>query len=662
MLTFKAELDEGWHIYSRFIKDGGPVPTTFIFVESGDYSRIGTVKEESPVIRRYNDVFFMDLSWFEREAVFTQQIKVNASATVVRGEVAFMACTDTQCLLPEVKPFSFEIELQDSAKDEENKSAAKEQVKDSGSENQNLKIPDQRLKVESSDTINNPAFHKPFTEAPGPDSMYYDINDETGITESNRSFLAIFLAGLAGGIAAIFMPCIFPMLPLTIGYFAKRGGSRRRSIGIGLLYGLSIMVIYVSLGLCVSLFFGSGALNALATNGVFNMFFFLLLVSFGVSFLGAFELTLPSSWINKANTQAEKNGFTGIFFMATTLTLVSFSCTGPLIGTLLVETAATGNLIDPAIGMFGFSFALALPFSVFAMFPSWLRSLPKSGGWLNDLKVVLGFLELALALKFLSNVDLAYHWNLLGRDVFLVLWIVIFTLLGLHLLGKLDFTGESSVKKISPLRVIFAITTLAFALYMLPGLLGAPLKAISAFLPPMHTQDFNLHMSQDKAGVQQSRKYADLFKAPSGLDVFFDYDEGLHYARQIKKPVLLDFTGHACVNCRKMETTVWTDQYVFNLIQNEFVLIQLYVDDKTELPPEEHYRSASRGKVIHTIGGKWSDFQASVFKTNSQPYYVIVDPMSEKALTPAVGAEYDLEIYRTFLRTGLRIYKQNLRN
>ena len=499
-----------------------------------------------------------------------------------------------------------------------------------------------------------------FTEIPS-DTGEPKLNSDRAASipkakETFGSLWSIFLAGLLGGFAAFLMPCIFPMLPLTISYFTKSADSKGRAIGRSLLYGISIVVIYVVLGLMVTVLFGADALNALSTNGIFNFAFFLLLLVFAASFLGAFEITLPASWVNKMDAKSEKGGWLGIFFMAATLALVSFSCTGPIIGTLLVEAASTGTLLAPATGMFGFAVALAIPFVLFSMFPSWMKSLPSSGGWLNMVKVVLGFLELALALKFLSNVDLAYHWDWFDREVFLSLWIVIFGLLGSYLLGKLRFAHDSETSFISIPRLGLAIVTLSFTIYMIPGLWGAPLKAISAFLPPQTTQDFDLYTnsisSAGKPSDQTSKKkYGDIFHAPLNLDAFFDYDEGMAYAKKVNKPVLIDFTGHACVNCRKMESTVWPENQVLRRLQNDYVLIQLYVDDKTELPPNEQSTSSFSGKKIRTIGNKWSDFQASRFNANSQPYYVLLDH-NGRMLTEPRGADYHPESFANFLDEG----------
>lgn len=481
--------------------------------------------------------------------------------------------------------------------------------------------------------------------------------------EGKKSLWSIFIAGLVGGFAALLMPCIFPMLPLTVSYFTKQSGSRANGISKALLYGLFIIVIYVALGMLITISFGSDALNALSTDGIFNFIFFLLLIGFAASFFGAFEITLPSSFVNKMDAKSDKGGLVGLFFMAFSLSLVSFSCTGPIIGTLLVEAASKGERLGPAIGMLGFSIALAIPFGLFAMFPSMLKSLPKSGGWLNSVKVVLGFLELALALKFLSNVDLAYHWNWLDREVFLSLWIAIFALMGLYLIGKIKFSHDSDLKFLSVPRTILAIVVFSFVVYMVPGLWGAPLKSISAFLPPSATQDFDLSSGVSTEIAHSDgkiKKYAEIFHergTPKGFDPYYDYEEALATAKELNKPVLIDFTGWNCVNCRKMEANVWTDKAVAKLLKEEFVMAELFVDDKTALAANEQFVSKYSGKKINTIGKKNSDFQAATFDSNSQPLYVIVDPTGKK-LVPQSGANYNVAEYKAFLQSGLDAFKQ----
>lgn len=505
----------------------------------------------------------------------------------------------------------------------------------------------------STDTVANPTAGAPLQPV------------DTG-TGDGKSLWGIFIAGLLGGFAAFIMPCIFPMVPLTVSFFTKKEGSRAKGVSQALLYGLFIIVIYVALGMLITIAFGSDALNALSTNGVFNFLFFLILVVFAASFFGAFELTLPSSFVNKIDAGSDAGGLPGLFFMAFSLALVSFSCTGPIIGTLLVEAASKGERLGPAIGMLGFSIALALPFVVFAFFPSLLKSLPKSGGWLNSVKVVLGFLELALALKFLSNVDLAYHWNWLDREVFLALWIAIFGLMGLYLIGKIRFAHDSPMAHLSVARTILSVIVFAFVVYLVPGMWGAPLKSISAFLPPSATQDFDLStvsfetaVATNSAVTDKQKKYYEIFHergTPKGFDPYYDYEEGLAAAKKLNKPLLIDFTGWNCVNCRKMEANVWADPKVGSLLREEFVMVELFVDDRTELAAEQQYLSQYSGKRIRTIGSKNSDFQASVFNSNSQPLYVIVDTAGN-VLIPPSGADYDVNSYTAYLRKGIAIFK-----
>lgn len=479
----------------------------------------------------------------------------------------------------------------------------------------------------------------------------------------HQSLWLVFLEGFAGGFAALMMPCIFPMLPMTVSFFTK-GAGKARGVRRAMFYGLSIIGIYVTLGLIVTAIFGADAMNNLATNGIFNFCFFLLLVVFAASFLGGFEIMLPSRLVNRMGARSGGNNFPGIFFMAGTLAVVSFSCTGPIIGTLLVQTATTHALLAPAVGMAGFSGALALPFTLFALFPGWMRKLPKSGGWLNNVKVVLGFLELAFALKFLSNVDLAYHWHWFDREIFLVLWIVIFGLMGTYLLGKLRFGHDSPVDHVTVPRLFMSIVVLAFTMYLVPGLWGAPLKSVSAFLPPMSTQDFDLSglgiarvADATPAAAVSPHKYTDLFDKPKGFHPFFDYDEALAAARREGKPLMIDFTGHACVNCRKMEANVWTDPKVHQQMNANFVLVQLYVDDKTDLAAADRVTTPA-GRVLSTIGAKWSFLQTSKFGANSQPYYVLLDPKTELPLVPPQGANYDPIQYLGYLDSGLAVFKK----
>jgi len=484
--------------------------------------------------------------------------------------------------------------------------------------------------------------------------------------EKSQTLWEIFIAGFVGGLLAITMPCIYPLLPLTVSFFTKKTGSRAKGIVHSLLYGLSIIVIYVSLGLVITLIFGPDALNALATNGIFNIFFFLLLIVFGISFLGAFEINLPSSLANKLDQNSEKGGIIGIFFMAATLVVVSFSCTGPLVGSLLAAAATKGDRLAPAMGMFGFSLALALPFTLFALFPSALKSLPKSGGWLNSIKVVLGFLELGFSLKFLSNVDLAYHWNWFDREIFLSLWIALALLMGLYLIGKIKFSHDDDLPHLSVPRTFIAIVVFAFTVYMIPGLWGAPLKALSGFLPPPATQDFDLSRISGNAAAApvqnvsiKEKKYEKVFERGkhAGLNEWYDYEQALQVSKELKKPILIDFTGWNCPNCRKMENQVWTNPVVFKHLQNDFVMLELYVDEKiAQLPANEVYTSTYSGKQVTTVGGKNSDYETVKFQTNSQPYYVIIDSEGN-TLVPPQGANFSVDNYIKYLESGLAGYK-----
>lgn len=485
-------------------------------------------------------------------------------------------------------------------------------------------------------------------------------------SSENASLWGIFIEGLLGGFLAFLMPCIFPMVPLTVSFFTKKSASKLQAVSQALTYGLFIIVIYVALGMLITLAFGPEALNALSTNGIFNFFFFLMLVFFAASFFGAFEITLPSSFVNKIDSKSDKGGLLGYFFMAASLAVVSFSCTGPIIGTVLVNAAVKGDRLGPAIAMFGFSFALAIPFVLFAMFPALLKSMPKSGGWLNSVKVVLGFLELALAMKFLSNVDLAYNWQILDREVFLALWIAIFGLMGLYLIGKIKFAHDSDLKFLSVPRTIISIFVFSFVIYMLPGMWGAPLKSISAFLPPIGTQDFDISTSVGSTTGHAtstdatSRKYFNHFHDRAtikGMDPYYDYDEALAAARAENKPLLVDFTGWNCVNCRSMEAQVWSDPGIKQMINENFILAELYVDDYVlKLPESEQYISKTTGKKINSVGRKNTDFQISKFNSNSQPLYALLDN-DENLLVPTSGANYNIESYRAYLQSAIDAYK-----
>ncbi|WP_256010984.1 protein-disulfide reductase DsbD family protein [Desertivirga xinjiangensis] len=641
-LLLTAVIEPGWHVYSQFIDEGGPIPTSFKFTPSKDYVLVGKTAESPKAVSAFDKAFNMEIAWHEKKVVFKQRIKLSTVSTVVSGTLEFMVCDDSRCLPPEEVSFKIPVKIEAGAT-----------AKTSGSLPNTIKEPEQKqatadtplseaVKASPADTL-VPAYAKGF------ESDRVELSMPAASKAKDNTLLGIFLAGFAGGLLAFFMPCIYPMIPLTVSFFTKRSGSRQKGIRSAVIYGLSIVIVYVFLGVVVTAVFGASALNDLASSAFFNLFFFVVIVLFALSFLGAFEITLPASLVNKADEKSNQGGLMGLFFMAFTLALVSFSCTGPIIGYLLVETVSNGVTLGPAVGMLGFSIALAIPFTLFAIFPSWLKELPKSGGWMNSVKVSLGFLELALAFKFLSNVDLAYHWGILNRDVFLVIWIVIFGIWAMYLLGKIRLSHDSPIEFISLTRLFFAMVVLGFAIYIVPGLWGAPLKALSGWLPPPGTQEFNLHSGRTDHALTP-KKYQGLFEAPHGLDVFYDYEEGLNFASKQNKPVLLDFTGHSCANCRRMEQGVWSDPEVLKILKNDYVLISLYVDDRTELPQNEKLTSES-GKEIKTLGQKWSDLQTRKFKTNSQPYYVIVNTAGE-TLVPPRAFDLDIDNYIEFLNSG----------
>lgn len=631
-LIITAKIEKGWHVYSQFIAEGGPIPTSFKFTPSSAYKLKGKVTESPEAVSAFDKNFDMQISWHKDQVDFKQRILLSESKTTVSGVLEFMVCNDERCLPPAEVEFQIPV-------DNGSSSTKAGQIADEDSLSVNVPVTADSSKAEVKPTITN----------------------STSAQDTSGSLWTIFIAGFIGGLAAFFMPCIYPMIPLTVSFFTKKSGSKAKGIQSALIYGISIIIIYVALGLLITLIFGASALNEAASSATFNILFFVALIIFGISFLGAFDINLPSSLVNKMDEKSNQSGFAGLFFMAFTLSLVSFSCTGPIIGTLLVDAVSKGSYLGPATGMLGFSSALAIPFTLFAIFPSWLKEMPKSGGWLNTVKVSLGFLEIALAFKFLSNVDLAYHWGLFNRDIFLVTWIIIFGFWGLYLLGKIRLSHDSETSFLSLPRLFFAMFVLGFTIYMIPGLWGAPLKGISAWLPPQTTQDFDLYsnrMSSSAAAETPGKKYNGLFHAPHGLDAFYDYEEGVAYAKSVNKPVLIDFTGWSCTNCRKMEASVWSDTEVLKRLKEDYVLISLYVDDKTELAENEKYTSAFSGKKIKTIGQKWGDFQASKFGTNSQPYYVITNHTGE-VLVPPQAFNLDISNYINFLDSGKLTFSRN---
>ncbi|MCC8144655.1 MAG: thioredoxin family protein [Tannerellaceae bacterium] len=645
-ILFTATIDKGWHLYDMNLPEGGPVSTSFNFEKVAGAEIIGSPTVSATPTTVYDELFAMNLRWYAGTVTFTQQFKVTDPAQFkLEGEVEFMACNDETCLPPERIEFAFDRKKITMTAVDEAPLVAEEDVT---RVEPDIIVPDEDLEEALS-----PAPQKN-SGGSNPESISKVTNNinlwepvieelraygDSAVSATDTSWLFIFFAGFLGGLIALLTPCVWPMIPMTVSFFLKRTKDRKKAIKDAVTYGISIIAIYLVMGLLITGIFGASALNDLSTNAIFNIIFFLLLVVFAISFFGAFELVLPASWTNKLDNKADSTtGIISIFFMSFTLVLVSFSCTGPIIGTLLVQAASMGNAVGPAVGMFGFALALSIPFSLFAIFPNMLQSMPKSGGWLNSVKVVLGFLELALALKFLSVADLAYGWRLLDREVFLVLWIVIFALLGMYLLGKLKFSHDSDLPYVSVPRLFMAIISFSFTIYMVPGLWGAPLKAISAFAPPLYTQDFNLYDNEVHAA-------------------FDDYEAGMAYAERTNKPVMIDFSGFGCVNCRKMEASVWTDPRVKSLLENDYVLITLFVDDKTKLPQPIEIEEYGKSRKLKTIGDKWSYLQRSKFGANAQPFYILLDA-SGKPLAPAYAYDEDVSNYIRFLEDGLRDFRE----
>ncbi len=635
-VVFTAAIDKGWHVYSTDLGDGGPISATFNVEKIFGAEVVGKLKPVGKEISTFDKLFEMKVRYFENTAQFVQKLKLTGGAYQLEGYLEYGACNDENCLPPTQVPFQFSGKVEGAAK--EAAAATAEMKAETQSAEQET----------AADTVSVAAIGG----ADGPTEI--NVTDKVDLwkpvinelqslgettSQEDMSWIYIFITGFAGGLLALFTPCVWPIIPMTVSFFLKRSKDKKKGIRDAWTYGASIVVIYVTLGLAITLIFGASALNALSTNAVFNILFCLMLVVFAASFFGAFEITLPSKWSTAVDSKAEAtSGLLSIFLMAFTLSLVSFSCTGPIIGFLLVQVSTTGSVVAPAIGMLGFAIALALPFTLFALFPSWLKSMPKSGGWMNIIKVTLGFLELAFALKFLSVADLAYGWRILDRETFLALWIVLFALLGFYLLGKIKFPHDDDDTKVSVPRFFMALASLAFAVYMVPGLWGAPLKAVSAFAPPMQTQDFNLYNNEVHAK-------------------FDDYDLGMEYARQHGKPVMLDFTGYGCVNCRKMELAVWTNPKVSDIINNDYVLITLYVDNKTPLPSPVKIVENGTERTLRTVGDKWSYLQRVKFGANAQPFYVLIDNEG-KPLNKSYSYDEDIPKYIEFLQTGLENYKK----
>ena len=650
-VVFTATIDKGWHVYSTDLGDGGPISATFNVDNKSGVELVGKLKPVGKEVATFDKLFEMKVRYFENTAKFVQKVKFTGGAYAIEGYLEYGACDDESCLPPTQVPFKFSGVAKAG-------NAAATKTEQSKAEQPEQKVVDKADKKEEATSVASKDSSAMMELVPATTTeAATDIQPAVASSElwkpvisdlqalgeehgqEDMSWIYIFITGFLGGLLALFTPCVWPIIPMTVSFFLKRSKDKKKGIRDAWTYGASIVVIYVALGLAITLIFGASALNALSNNAIFNILFFLMLVIFAASFFGAFEIRLPSKWGNAVDSKAESTtGLLSIFLMAFTLSLVSFSCTGPIIGFLLVQVSTTGSVVAPAIGMLGFAIALALPFTLFALFPSWLKSMPKSGGWMNVIKVTLGFLELAFALKFLSVADLAYGWRLLDRETFLALWIVIFALLGFYLLGKIKFPHDDDDDKVGVTRFFMALISLAFAVYMVPGLWGAPLKAVSAFAPPMQTQDFNLYKNEVHAK-------------------FDDYDLGMEYARLNGKPVMLDFTGYGCVNCRKMEAAVWTDPKVSDLINNDYVLITLYVDNKTPLTEPVKIIENGTERTLRTVGDKWSYLQRVKFGANAQPFYVLLDNQG-KPLNKSYAYNEDIPKYIEFLQTGLENYKK----
>lgn len=631
-VSFHGTISSGWHVYSVNLPAGGPTSASMNTEKADGASAVGKLVAKGKEISVFDKMFGMNVRYFENKVVFVQRYKITAGTYHIKGYMEYGACNDASCMPP--TPVEFDFTGKGKADNPSNAPVKNLKKTDTTSVSVQDTLASKDKVVTKNDSSSLMVTDKSLWQPVVKDLQSFDKSGQT----QNRSWAYILLMGFLGGLIALFTPCVWPIIPMTVSFFLKRSGDRRRGIRDAITYGLSIIIIYLALGLAITAIFGASSLNSLATNALFNILFFLLLVVFAMSFFGWFELTLPSSWSNSVDSRASKaGGLLSIFLMAFTLTLVSFSCTGPIIGFLLVEVSTSGSIMAPAVGMFGFAFALALPFTLFALFPTWLKQAPKSGSWMNIIKVTLGFVELAFALKFLSVADLAYGWHILDREVFLSLWIVIFGMLGLYLIGMLHFKSDGPSKPMPVPCIMLGMISLAFTVYMIPGLWGAPCKAISAFAPPMTTQDFNLYNNEVRAA-------------------YTDYEEGMAAAKAQGKPVVVDFTGFGCVNCRKMEAAVWTDPQVADKLKNDFVLISLYVDDKKALPEPIEINENGQKRTLRTIGDKWSYLQRSKFGANAQPFYVILDN-NGKPLNHSYSYDEKVNHYLQFLDEGLKRFK-----
>ena len=628
-VKFTADVPEDWYMYSSdFDPELGPMLTEFQFNENPGYDTVGSLEPRGQK-KKYDNIFEGEYTYFTKKAVFIQRFRLKEKDAAINASISYQLCSHVtgQCI-----PFTSEVAVAGKSSGSEASSSG---AKEEGNEVREM---------------------EPFQN---------DFKSKEAEPEGFSFLLSFFLLSFGGGLAALLTPCVFPMIPMTVSYFTKSASNRKKGIGQALLYGLSIIAIYTLIGTLFSVLFGAAFANFLSTHWIPNLFFFAVFVLFALSFFGLFEIRLPNSFVNKIDQQSNRGGFLGIFFMAFTLVLVGFSCTGPIAGTILLQ-AAGGEMIKPLVGMFGFSLAFALPFTLFAIFPNWLKSLPKSGGWLNTVKVVLGFVELALALKFLSMVDQVYHWNILSRDIYLTLWIVIFSFLGFYLLGKISFPHEKKAESVSVGRMISALLVFSFVVYLIPGLLGAPLKGLAGYLPPMSSQDFSItamsentesQSIEDEIAECEPPKYEDLLELPHGLHGYFDYEQALKCAKKKNKPLFIDFTGHGCVNCREMEAAVWANPRVLKRLKEDYVVVALYVDEKKELPKDEWYVSANDDRLKKTIGGQNLDFMIQKLNANAQPYYTLLG--TDEALLSAPKA-YDLSVenFVQFLDSGLKRFKK----
>lgn len=668
-LIFEATIDKGWHLYSQHLDAGGPIPTEFFFTESGDYELIGETSEPEPKVI-YDQTFEMDVGSFDNSAVFKQKVRILTGKDFeIAGTFDYMTCNDETCIPFFENDFTFSLagaEAPPATREDKKPVRTEETDKAEGEK------PVQALEIETIDTGETVATDSEELEPAkaGPTKRAIPLK-----AESERSLWGIIIEAILWGFAALLTPCVFPMVPMTVSFFMKSGEDKVKSKLMASTYGISIVGLYtipIAIIIMVTYFVGGKSITAdifnwLSTHWVPNVMFFAIFVFFAASFFGAFEIVLPSWMISKADSKADRGGLIGTFFMALTLVLVSFSCTGPIVGTIIVKSTH-GEIWEPIVTMLAFSTAFALPFTLFAFFPRWLNNLPKSGGWLNSVKVTLGFIELALGLKFLSVADQTYHWGILDREIYIAFWIVIFFLMGMYFIGKLKFPHDSEMKFLSVPRLFLGIITFTFVMYLVPGMFGAPLKALSGYLPPQTTHDFDLNaiirenaevvMSSGPGGgsvgqeMCEEPKYGDFLHLPHGLKGYFDYEQGLECARELGKPVFIDFTGHGCVNCREMEANVWAEPEVLKRLRNDYVIIALYVDDKTRLPEDEWVTSDYDGKVKKSIGRKYGDFQVSRFNTNAQPYYVLLDHNGELLVQPRA---YDLDVdeFVEFLDRGV---------